>query len=657
MLSYHRKFFLLVTAGALLFVLIVNYIYTTMSTECIEIEGEPYPQTSELLKLTDCLDSECNKVGDTVIIETKINTVQGIIRYIDGKQVKVGYSATDAGYTPCYKLSQCEIISLRCYSCCDDRYFDLGSCDLTEETITAALGMNANKLVGNIFLYNGDINDPDCKYKYSGFGPIEDPVNWYDTFGNLAAQFEQLEGQNLATFLAWLASVFEGNGITFNVHEDGDKIMVTVGGGSGGTTSSFSFNYSNGTIIHNPGDGSGNKTANIILKQPNAPSEPYNWFLFVNTNTNALFVNNGGEAMLLGFLEDGEPTTCSDVIGCIVTNFSNGPLDPDRWALPEMVGPTWRIEYVTYGSGPTIVDYSSCSGSDFSTLVLNLNGCPNNPIGWEWINNGGVLTLCTPVGTSIQTIVYINSDNDIAIKNFAGIPTVAGEAGTDLCQEIAQCVIERGLLNEVISNIPSIKFSSTTSSTESEIEIEFSSMASGVVYWTGPNSELYTGSEGSIRCTLNTDRRSTKLNNGTWIHHVEARVDAQNSNYVFGQSVSGSTNISSTVVLDLNQLYGVPIDVKKIFMLASTQVNPAASSEHRLELNVWPVFNDGSVGYGHAKAIESSTVSYTSGQSTKNSCSGIIITPANHCKIRAQAFSIGLNGVKDAKLYVVGWEK
>lgn len=531
------KYISLVMASTAMFVLLANTTNTIkqMSTECIEIEGEPYPQTSEALTLTTCLPKGCNEVGDPVIIQTKINTVMGVIRSVSDKIITVGYHAVQAGYTPCYKLSQCEIVSVRCFNCCDDRYFEIASCVLTEEAITASIGVSELP-IGDIYIFSGDQNNPDCLYKYKGFGPISDPVNWVDMFGYLPARFNNLEGNSLEEFLSWLTLVFSGAGIGFNVNEDGDQIIVTVGDGSGFGPSSFSFSYTGGTISLDPNDGSGLSTTNIIVHGSGLPTAPYDWFIYVNDDSNAIYFNVGDNAMLLGYLDDGEPTTCSDVIGCLVTNIQAGAIDPEKYSMPEIAGPTWAIGSVTYGTPTLIADYSACDGTDIDDLILNLNACPSNPTSWVWVNVGGVVTLCAPTGTAVDTVAY---GFPLAVIDFNGIPTTAGGAGSDVCAELAECIEARvGKVGVVGSN----------ATTETAIEAAYASFASVTVRW--------TDADGDARISYK------DVYNG-WYHPVDKSITPVP---IFTQTLLSSETqqiLSTSNAIDLAP-FGVPNDAKKV---------------------------------------------------------------------------------------------
>lgn len=422
-------------------------------------EGELYPQTSKLLKLPKCLPKDCNEVGDEVIIETKFNTVKGLIHSIDGNgNLKLSYNAVDAGYPDCYQLEQCDVVSIRCYSCCDDRYFELESCEpLTCDIISAALGASSPKLVGNIFLYSGDLNEPDCLWKWNGLNDIGKPENWIDQYGDLAAQFTNLDTDpaQLCSFLTWLSEQFSGVGIAFNVSQYCDSIIVTVGDGSDTAPATFTYSYSGGRISLDANDGSGRKDANVIVRGAGPPTEPYNWFFYINTNTGGVFINNNGDAELLGIIDLEGSNSCADIIACVATNIEAGEPDPDRWAMPQVTtnGSTWIIESVVYKPGETTLsaNFSTCSygATTLDELVDALNSCNNNPDGWVWVNSGGVLTLCTPVGDNVLTVTYdVGSGSQVI--NFNGVPTVAGEDRVDLCKELADCIVERNLLDEHI---------------------------------------------------------------------------------------------------------------------------------------------------------------------------------------------------------------
>ena len=456
--------------------------------------SELFPHESKLLTINDpCLLEGCNKIGDSIIIETKINTVEGILSYIDNKgQVKVKYNAIDAGYTLGYQLDNCEISSIRCFVCCDDRYFELPSCELTTESLNALFGEDQPE--GAIYAYHGDVNEPDCLFKYKGTGDFLDPDNWVDEYGRLPAQLENMPSDQIAQFVNWLSLIFEGNGISFNANSEDGKVIVTVMGDGYVGASSFVVSYEDGYVHLNPGDGSSVVTAMLVEHGDGPPSEPYNWFIYINDLTNSVYLNNSGEAMLLGTLEDSNLDTCTGIINCITHNLNNPP-EKDQYALPELDDEPWIVKQVVYGDSE-VADFTDCDGDNLSELVLALNACPANPSGWSWVDNGGVLTLCVPAETSVLTISY---GSPTAVVNFAGVPTVAGDDYPDVCPELATCIVNRGLLDEKLMG-------SGDGDTEADIELQYASSTSAHVIWVDDNG----------------DRRvSYKYPNGDWYHPHE----------------------------------------------------------------------------------------------------------------------------------------
>lgn len=510
-------------------------------------EGELYPQTSQLLKLPKCLPKDCNEVGDEVIIETKLNTVKGLIHSIDGNgNLKLSYNAVDAGYPDCYQLEQCDVVSIRCYSCCDDRYFELESCEpLTCDIISAALGASSPKLVGNIFLYSGDLNEPDCLWKWNGLNDIGQPENWIDQYGDLAAQFSNLEHDpdQLCQFLTWLGAQFSGAGIAFNVSQYCDSIIVTVGDGSDTAPATFTYSYSGGRISLDANDGSGRKDANVIVRGAGPPTEPYNWFFYINTNTGGVFINNNGDAELFGIIDLEGSNSCADIIACVATNIEAGEPDPDRWAMPQVTtgGSTWIIESVVYKPGETTLsaNFATCSSgaTTLDELVDALNNCPNNPAGWVWVNSGGVLTLCTPVGDNVLTVTYdVGSGSQVI--NFNGVPTVAGEDRVDLISLIVNAITNRNM---------SIGTSFSDNDTEAEIESEFNSASSATVKWVDADGD---------------DRISYKSPDGDWYHPAEKQISDEPYIFKVTRSTNGNTgHVSQQIDLTGHQ---VPSDAKSV---------------------------------------------------------------------------------------------
>src|SRR5690606_36870871 len=83
----------------------------------------------------------CSGPGDRVIIETKRGTVEGMVFERVGTQYRFKYNAVDAGYYEGHELSPCDVVSIRCYSCYDDRWIEAeDSSPLTREKINALVG-------------------------------------------------------------------------------------------------------------------------------------------------------------------------------------------------------------------------------------------------------------------------------------------------------------------------------------------------------------------------------------------------------------------------------------------------------------------------------------------------------------------------------------
>jgi hypothetical protein len=501
-----------------------------------------FPHESKLLTINDpCLLEGCNKVGDSVIIETKINTVEGILSYIDSKgQIKVKYHAIDAGYTLGYQLDNCEITSIRCFVCCDDRYFELPSCELTTESLNALFGEDQPE--GTVFAYHGDANEPDCLWKYKGTGDFLDPDNWVDEYGRLPAQLENMPSDQIAQFVNWLSLIFEGNGISFNANSENGKVIVTVIGDGYVGASSFVVSYEDGYVHLNPGDGSSVVTAMLVEHGDGPPSEPYNWFIFINDLTNSVYLNNNGEAMLLGTLEDSNLDTCTGIINCIIHNLNNPP-EQDQYALPELDDAPWIVKQVVYGDSQ-VADFTDCDGDSLSQLVLALNSCPANPSGWSWVDNGGVLTLCVPSGTGILTISY---GSPTAVVNFAGVPTVAGDDYPDLCQEIGACLQARGLAGGA---------SGSELNTEEDVEAAYSSQQTVTVRW---------------KDAQNVQRVSFKDPINGWYHPVDKRMA---NTTIYSDSVSGSptdTFFVNNLDVDLEP-FGIPNDAAFVTLDVITNI-------------------------------------------------------------------------------------
>jgi hypothetical protein len=488
----------------------------------------------------------CNEVGDSIVIETKINTVEGIISYIDTKgQIKIKYNALDAGYTSGYQLDNCEIEAIRCFVCCDDRYYELTSCELTTEALNALFG--EDKPEGKIFAYSGDRNEPDCLYKYSGLGDFLDPDNWSDEYGRISSQLEDMPEDQLAQFVNWLSEIFEGNGISFNANAEDGKVVVTVIGDGYVGASSFVVSYEDGYIHFNAGDGSGLKTSMIVEHGDGPPSEPYDWFSYINDLTGAFYINNNGEPMLLGVLEGSDLDTCNGIVNCINHNLANPP-QQDIYALPELDGAPWVINQVTYGEPLTlVVDFSACSGTNLDDLVLELNSCSSNPLGWVWVNSGGVLKVCVAPGTNILTISF---GSPLQVVNFNGNPTTPGDDYPDLCKEISECLQTRGLLAGMTKSF---------STTELAIQAEYNTQIYAFVKWVDSDGD---------------DRLSYKDPINGWYHPVKKAFKAGYEILVYSAQRLGLPTAAPLIYSQSINLVslGVPSDAKFIDLQMTVKV-------------------------------------------------------------------------------------
>jgi len=128
---------------------------------------------------------------------------------------------------------------------------------------------------------------------------------------------------------------------------------------------------------------------------------------------------------------------------------------------------------VTYGSPAQVADFTACTGTDLDDLVMSLNACPNNPAFWNWVNVGGVLVLCVPALTAILTISF---STPTQVVNYAGVPTTAGDNYPDLCQQTADCLMDRGLLDGVGVNVSAL-------TTETQVQNQYAGSAQMTVRW------------------------------------------------------------------------------------------------------------------------------------------------------------------------------
>lgn len=376
----------------------------------------------------------CSGPGGRVIIETKRGTVEGMVFERVGTQYRFKYNAVDAGYYEGHELSPCDVVSIRCYGCCDDRWIEAEDCSpLTREKINALVG--PKKPVGQLYIYSGDQDEPDCVWKYKGLGDHQDPSNWV-VFND---EITQYSGDKLTAFLNWLADLFTGN-VTFNADPSNGQIIVSAAGGAGGGhTATFTIKYQDGQVLLDPGDGSAPKTLNLVTVDGKPPTAPYNWFLYVDASNNTAFINANGTPMLIGQVTPDQLMTCDSVAACLSDNLLNRP-DPDQYYVPGVLDNV--IVQVVYNDGSNkVAEFIDCSAgaSDLDDLVNKLNSCANNPAGWRWVNSGGTLVLCVPSSYAVSQIVY----DDYQVINYDE-PSVYGSGGVDLCAAVQACARESG---------------------------------------------------------------------------------------------------------------------------------------------------------------------------------------------------------------------
>lgn len=376
----------------------------------------------------------CSAPGDRVIIETKRGTVEGMAFERVGTQYRFKYNAVDAGYYEGHELSPCDVVGIRCYSCCDDRWIEAEDCSpLTREKINALVG--PKKPVGQLYIYSGDQEEPDCVWKYKGLGDHQDPSNWV-VFND---EITQYSGDKLTAFLNWLADLFTGN-VTFNADPSNGQIIVSAAGGAGGGhTATFTIKYQDGQVLLDPGDGSAPKTLNLVTVDGKPPTAPYNWFLYVDASSNTAFINTNGTPMLIGQVTPDQLMTCDSVAACLSDNLLNRP-DPDQYYVPGVLDNV--IVQVVYNDGSNkVAEFIDCSAgaSDLDDLVNKLNSCANNPAGWRWVNSGGTLVLCVPSSYAVSQIIY----DDYQVINYDE-PSVYGSGGVDLCAAVQACARESG---------------------------------------------------------------------------------------------------------------------------------------------------------------------------------------------------------------------
>lgn len=129
-----------------------------------------FSKISEWIDLEEAL-GECCEVGANVIVYGKVNRFRGVVECVSAncKQVKIKYDPDESGYPDTHSVETCDIEELRCVLCCDVTWIQINSC--LEPDLTT---LPSSPPDGQVYLYSGNFNDPDCVLIYQGFGPFRD---------------------------------------------------------------------------------------------------------------------------------------------------------------------------------------------------------------------------------------------------------------------------------------------------------------------------------------------------------------------------------------------------------------------------------------------------------------------------------------------------
>lgn len=240
---------------------------------------------------------------------------------------------------------------------------------------------------------------------------------------------------------------------------------------------------------------------------------------------------------------------CQSVLDCLVADIERGAGTPDKYRIPEMTGPTWRIATVVYGDANTEVSFAADTGTDLASLVTALNDSDELPEDWYWEILTGALALCVPHGTDVtQVVLDGGTEVDFTAPTVTGTP--ASRVGGNLT--ITQVITGNGAAV------------GSAHDTEAEVEAQFSTMQNVTVRWTD---------------ALTHERVSYKDATNGWLHsHVKKFLPLTTPVSVLTSTPGASGGAKITVSSPPYGTYAVQVVVDVEFLATSGAARAALSA-------------------------------------------------------------------------------
>lgn len=152
-----------------------------------------FTDLSEWIDLAEAL-SDCCEVGAEVVVYGKVQKFRGVIDCVnsDCSKIKILYDIDETGYPEDHVIETSDIEFIRCKACCDITWYQIDDCSSPDLT-----GLPSSQPDGQIWLYSGDFNDPDCLFVYQGFGDHQDIASYTKIPSNHVIDFD-LDEYNLS---------------------------------------------------------------------------------------------------------------------------------------------------------------------------------------------------------------------------------------------------------------------------------------------------------------------------------------------------------------------------------------------------------------------------------------------------------------------------
>lgn len=129
---------------------------------------------------------ECCDLGQHVVLYGKNTKFRGIIECKSPScdKIQVLYDNSEAGYADGYELENCDVVEIRCKLCCDINWYQIDDCSNPDLSVLPVYPPE-----GQVYLYGGDFNDPDCVFIYQGFGAFKDITSYLKVNVNHVSDF------------------------------------------------------------------------------------------------------------------------------------------------------------------------------------------------------------------------------------------------------------------------------------------------------------------------------------------------------------------------------------------------------------------------------------------------------------------------------------